>query len=136
MPENVKALVVDDEERFRANLVKLLGLNSIDAFGVGSGEEAVAELRINPYDVVVLDMKMPGLTGKGTLKAIRDIGSQAKVIILTGHATVNDAVEMINIGAYDYLLKPCKTDKLVKMIREAHEKKRQEKAGAGSDAGK
>lgn len=116
-------LVIDDEERFGANLVKILGAHAITAKAVTSGENALAELAQVPYDVILLDMKMPGLSGTATLKKIREQECRAKVIVLTGHASVDDAVELINLGAYDYLLKPCATDKLLKMISLAFEQK-------------
>lgn len=121
MPTRV--LIVDDEERFGANLVKLLAANEVPARHVLSGEEALTETGRESYDVILLDMKMPGLSGKETLAALRQARCPARVVILTGHASVDDAVELINMGAYDYLLKPCKTDQLLKMISLAHDQK-------------
>jgi len=68
-------------------------------------------------------MKMPGLSGKDVLKRLREAKVPSKVVVLTGHASVDDAVELINMGAYDYLLKPCKTEQLVKMISLAFEQR-------------
>ncbi len=118
-----KVLVVDDEERFGANMVKILDANGIKARHAKDGEEALAEAGRKGYDVILLDMKMPGLSGKDVLKKLREAKNPAKVVVLTGHASVDDAVELINMGAYDYLLKPCQTEQLVKMISLAYEQR-------------
>ncbi|MBN2140827.1 MAG: response regulator [Desulfovibrionaceae bacterium] len=129
MTLETSVLVVDDEERFSSNMVKLLQVNKIKAKAVNSGEAALKDVAENQYDVILLDVKMPGLTGTATLKRLREAGCSAKVIVLTGHASVDDAVELLNTGAYDYLLKPCKTEKLLKMIGMAHEQKMMEDKG-------
>lgn len=118
-----KVLVVDDEERFGANMVKILEANGIKARHALNGEEGLAEAGRKSYDVILLDMKMPGLSGKDVLKRLREAKIPSKVVVLTGHASVDDAVELINMGAYDYLLKPCKTEQLVKMISLAYEQR-------------
>jgi|MTBAKSStandDraft_2_1061841.scaffolds.fasta_scaffold00002_250 DNA-binding response OmpR family regulator len=118
-----KVLVVDDEERFGANMVKILEANGIKARHAADGEEGLAEAARKSYDVILLDMKMPGLSGKDVLKRLREAKVPSKVVVLTGHASVDDAVELINMGAYDYLLKPCKTEQLVKMISLAYEQR-------------
>lgn len=124
METRTRILVVDDEERFGRNMVKILEANGLRAFAVESGEEALDEMAKAQFDVVLLDMKMPGLGGRNTLKEIRRSGYRCEVVILTGHASVNDAVELLNEGAYDYLLKPCKTEKLLKMISLADEQRK------------
>ncbi len=121
MATKIKVLVVDDEERFGQNMVKILEANGLEAKAVESGEDALDELAAAHFDVVLLDMKMPGLGGRNTLKEIKRNGYQSEVVVLTGHASVNDAVDLLNEGAYDYLLKPCKTEKLLKMIGLANE---------------
>lgn len=112
-------LVVDDEEHFRDNMVKLLGLEGIAAASVASGEEALQRLAASTYDVVLLDARMPGLSGVGTLKRLRKAGCTSKVIVITGHASLDDARELLDLGAYDYLLKPVRTETVVAKIREA-----------------
>lgn len=122
MSETIRVLVVDDEEDFRNNMVKLLGLTpAIVAHAVGGGAEALEYLAANPCDVVLLDVKMPGMTAHGTLEGIRKKGYPVEVVILTGHASVDDAVELMNLGAFDYLLKPCSTKEILKKITWAHE---------------
>lgn len=118
-----KVLVVDDEERFGQNMVKILEANGLKARHAADGEEALAEAARKPYDVILLDMKMAGLSGKEVLRRLGEARNPAKVVVLTGHASVDDAVELINMGAYDYLLKPCQTEQLVKMISLAYEQR-------------
>ncbi|MBU1230620.1 MAG: response regulator [Proteobacteria bacterium] len=130
MPELTKVLVVDDEKRFADNMAKLLEVNGLLAEKVYSGEEALKELHRHDYDVVLLDMRLPGLTGKGTLERLREAEVAAKVIVLTGHASTDDAVELLRLGAFDYILKPCKTEKILELIDRAHRKKLEdERAG-------
>lgn len=118
-----KVLVVDDEDRFRANLVKLLSLKGVDADGAASGEEAIAEATERGYDVILLDVRMPGMGGVEAMKRLKAAGVKAQVIFLTGHASVDDAVDGLQLGAFDYLLKPCATDILLEKIATAHERK-------------
>ncbi len=126
MSEPTKVLVVDDEKRFADNMARLLEVNGLQAGKVYSGEEALAELGRSAYDVVLLDMRLPGLTGKGTLERLRQAGVSAKVIVVTGHASADDAAELIRLGAFDYILKPCKTEKILDLIDRARRKKQEE----------
>jgi Response regulator containing CheY-like receiver, AAA-type ATPase, and DNA-binding domains len=126
-----KVLVVDDEERFGQNMVKILEANGLKARHAADGEEALAEAARKPYDVILLDMKMAGLSGKEVLRRLGEARNPAKVVVLTGHASVDDAVELINMGAYDYLLKPCKTDELLRMISLAFEQRQVEQRNLG-----
>lgn len=124
----ISVLVVDDEKRFRENMVVLLSARGFQVDEAGDGREALDKTAQKRFDVVVLDMKMPGLSGPALLKALRDAGVDAEVLVLTGHASVDDAVELIRFGAADYLLKPCSTDELAAKILTAHER-RQVKQG-------
>jgi DNA-binding NtrC family response regulator len=118
-----RILLVDDEERFRTTLCKLLGVRGIPVASVGSGEEALAELRSRPYDVILLDVRMPGMNGIEVLAEIKKINPSLEVIILTGHASVDAAADIMKLGGYDYLLKPCSVDELMDKIDGAHERK-------------
>jgi len=118
-----RLLLVDDEERFRTTLSKLLGVRGIPVAAVGSGEEALEELRSKPYDVILLDVRMPGMNGIEVLAEIKKINPALEVIILTGHASVDAAVDIMKLGGYDYLLKPCSVDELMDKIDGAHERK-------------
>lgn len=130
MDGRTRVLVVDDEQRFAANLVKLLGIHGIDAEAVFSGEEALPRLKESEYHVVLLDVRLSGLTGQATLERLRQGGVSAKVIALTGHASADDALELIRLGAFDYLLKPCPTERLLEVIGKARARYDEERAGA------
>ena len=118
-----KVLIVDDEERFRTTLHKLLAVRNIDAAHVGSAREAFSEIANNDYDVILLDVKMPEMDGIQALGRIKRENPQIEVIILTGHASVDAAIEIMKLGGYEYLLKPCAIDELVGKIESAWERK-------------
>jgi DNA-binding NtrC family response regulator len=88
-----------------------------------SGREALEKLEKNGVDVVILDVKMPGMDGIETLREIKKIHPLVEVIMLTGHATVETAVEGMRLGAFDYLMKPCEIEELLAKVAEAKEKK-------------
>ncbi len=123
MDPKPKLLLVDDEERFRTTTSKLLGVRGFETFSVGNAKEALDELRKTDYDVVVLDVRMPGMTGIEALAEIKRIRPGVEVIILTGHASVDAAVEIMRLGGYEYLLKPCPMDDLTDKIEAAFERK-------------
>lgn len=123
MQSKPKVLIVDDEERFRTTLRKLLTVREIDAADVGSAQEAFTELEQKEYDVILLDVKMPGMNGIEALGKIKKQRPEVEVIILTGHASVDAAVEIMKLGGYEYLLKPCPIDELAGKIESAWERK-------------
>ncbi len=129
MTTRIRVLVVDDEPRFRENLVRLLALQGFDAASAPGGHEALAILRENRFDVAVVDMKMPVMDGMETLRGIRLISDAPACIILTGHVCMDDAVEGMRCGAAEYLLKPCSTDDLAERICRAYERRREHTAG-------
>ena len=123
MSSKPKILIVDDEERFRTTLGKLLGIKGLDVHTLGSGKEALEELRQTSYDVILLDVKMPEMSGIEVLAEIKKINHYLEVIILTGHASVDVAVEIMRLGGYEYLLKPCPLEELMDKIDSAYERK-------------
>jgi len=117
-------LVVDDEGDFLETLINRLKRRKITATGCASGEEAVRLVRETPFDVVVLDIKMPGgMDGIQTLREIKKIRREAEVILLTGHASLETSMEGMEHGAYDYLLKPIKLEDLLEKLAQALERK-------------
>jgi DNA-binding NtrC family response regulator len=119
-----RALVVDDEVDFLETLVNRLGKRNIDTTGVRSGEEAVEVMKKKLFDVVILDIKMPGgMDGIETLREIKKLQPLAEVILLTGHASVETSIEGMKQGAFDYLLKPIKLEELITKMAQAFEKK-------------
>jgi DNA-binding NtrC family response regulator len=118
-----RILIVDDEERFRLTLAKLLKVRELDVTTLGSGPEALEALKQEQYDVIVLDVRMPGMDGIETLAEIKKLNPNIEVIILTGHASVDAAVDIMKLGGYDYLLKPCSVEELIDKIDAAFERK-------------
>ena len=118
-----RALLVDDEEEFLKTLVKRLSKRNIKAEGVGNGEEALMILDRNPMDVVVLDVRMPGMDGIEVLRVIKKKYPLIEVVMLTGHASMEVAIEGMEIGAFDYLMKPVDIDELVYKLQDAYKKK-------------
>ena len=117
-------LIVDDEEDFLETIIKRLNKREVDASGARSGEEALELLKGKTFDVVILDVKMPGgMDGIEALREIKKIQPLAEVLLLTGHASVETSIEGMKLGAFDYLLKPIKLDELLKKIAQAIEKK-------------
>ncbi len=118
-----KILLVDDEEIFADNMAKLLQSRNYKVTAVYNGESAVKALEKEKFDVVVLDLKMPGMNGIATLKEIKKLGLFTETLLLTGHGSVDAAVEAIRLGAYDFLNKPCDIDDLIEKIEGAGRKK-------------
>jgi DNA-binding NtrC family response regulator len=120
----MRVLVVDDEEPFRILMESELGRMGHAVQCVKSGEEALQALAAHDVEVVLLDLKMPGLGGMETLKRMREAGVAAEVIILTGHPDIDDAIQAMKLGAYDYLTKPARLAEVEEVLRRAAEKKR------------
>jgi DNA-binding NtrC family response regulator len=119
-----KLLLVDDEERFRETLSKRLTETGYEVKGVTNGMEALDLLAYENFDVVILDIQMPGMSGIETLTEIRSRHIGVEVIMLTGHGDVSSAVEGMRLGAYDYLMKPHEYEYLVVKIQEAYKVKK------------
>ena len=118
-----RILLVDDEERFRTNLRKMLTVEGFEVGEAESGPKALEELALQAYDVILLDMRMPGMDGLTTLAAIKERHPGPEVIILTGHASVDTAAEIIRLGAAEYLLKPCPIEEVIAKIETAYDRK-------------
>jgi DNA-binding NtrC family response regulator len=119
-----RIMVVDDEVDFLETVVNRLQKRQLNATGVTSGEEAVALLKEELFDVIILDIKMPGgMDGIETLREIKRIQPLIEVILLTGHASVETSIEGMKLGAFDYCLKPIKFEELLQKMAAAFEKK-------------
>ena len=121
--EKMKIMLVDDEERFLTTTQKLLTKKGIDVVTAASGTEALEVLKGRHIHVVILDVKMPGMDGNETLKQIKTHFPLVEVIMLTGHATVESAIDGLKSGASDYLMKPTDINELIKKATEAFEKR-------------
>jgi len=118
-----RVLLVDDETVFTDNMSKLLTSRGYRVTAVNSGDTAMRVLDEEDFDVVVLDLQMPGMDGITTLKEIKKLGLFTETLILTGHGAIDTAMEAVKLGAYDYLTKPCEIDELVAKIEGAWVKK-------------
>lgn len=121
----IKLLLVDDEKPFLDTITKRLEKRDLTVSAVYSGEDALKELKKNKtIEVVILDVKMPGMDGIQTLAEIKKSFPLVEVIMLTGHATVESAIEGMQLGAFHYLMKPCDIDTLIAKATDAAAKKR------------
>lgn len=119
MAETRKVLVVDDEEIVRLSHMRTLAGQSCDVEAARGGEEALEKMRNGPADVVLLDLRMPGMDGLTALKVIKEKWPATEVVIITGYPSVVTAREAVRLGAFDYLAKPVDPDKVVAVANEA-----------------
>lgn len=120
MSEKIKVLMVDDEEQFRSTTSKILSRKGYETTLASSGEEAIEILKKSEQDVVVLDIKMPGMDGHEALSRIKEMRPDIQVIMLTGHGTMDSARESLKSKAFEYLNKPCDIDLLAAKINDAY----------------
>ena len=122
MKADAAVLVVDDDDAFRGALVAELTRMEFRATGVATADEAVRHVAAHEPDVALLDLRLGGASGLDVLRRIRETSPSTDVIILTGHGTIDTAIEAIRLGAFDYLAKPCPLDELDVRIRKALER--------------
>ncbi|TKB10393.1 response regulator [Desulforhopalus sp. IMCC35007] len=120
---HAKVLLVDDEEDFTDALSKRLEARNLKVKTVNRGEDAVQMVDEHSFDVIILDLSMPGMDGLETLQRIKENHPDAEIIILTGHASVQSSVKAMKIGAEDLLEKPVDITALLHKIEEAHKKR-------------
>jgi DNA-binding NtrC family response regulator len=123
MNRPIRLLVVDDEKRFVETLAKRLNARGVHAEGAHSGPEALQILAKSPFDVALLDVRMPGMDGIETLREIKKLQPLLQVIMLSGNASINAAVEGMRLGAFEYLLKPAGLDEVLAKVEEAFNRK-------------
>ena len=117
--DGLRLLFVDDEEELVSAVIERLEIRGIHGVGVTSGEEALRRLAEEPFDVVLLDVKMPGLSGIDVLRAIRRSHPATKVILMTGHGSAEDAEVGLRLGAAACLQKPVELDAMLEAARAA-----------------
>ena len=115
----LRVLIVDDEDELVSALAERLSLRGFQADGVTTGTEALTYLADKPCDVVLLDVKMPGIGGLEVIRRIKEEQPNLQVILLTGHSSAQDAEKGMQLGAFDYLMKPVKIEELVTVLRSA-----------------
>ena len=118
-----RLLLVDDEKDFVKQLADRLVLREFDVFQAYSGKQAVEKINSALFDVVILDVAMPEMDGIETLKQIKIKAPITEIIMLTGHGTVETAIDGMKLGAFDYLKKPTDIEELVKKVNSAHSRK-------------
>ncbi len=118
-----KVLLVDDEEDFLSTLSQRLKVRDLDVTGATCGEEALELVEEKTFDIIVLDLAMPGMDGLETLKTIKDKHPDAEIIMLSGHGTVKTSTEAMKLGADDFLEKPVDIKELLNKIDEASHKR-------------
>jgi len=117
----IKLLLVDDEIKFLKSIAQRLELKDFDVTTASTGQEAIAAAEKDLFDVAVVDFQMPGMDGTQVLEALKDRHRYLEIIMLTGHASIDSAVESTKLGAFKYLEKPYDFEKLVEVIKEAYE---------------
>jgi len=119
----INLLIVDDEEQFLNSIKKSLEVREFNVTTVNRGEKAIKAARENPIDIALVDLKMPGIDGEETLKELKKEHKWMEIVILTGHGSVDSAVECTKSGAYKYLQKPCKLDELLETLKDAYQQR-------------
>jgi len=132
-PTEPRVLLVDDELDFLDSLQQRLRLRGLPTFTAASGLEALETLRREDVDVVVLDVRMPGMDGIETLRRIKEGHPRVEVVMLTGHADLETSLEGMRFGFFDYLTKPVKVDLLIEKIREAYRRGSGERVEGGAE---
>lgn len=120
---NERVLLVDDEVEFVETLAERMRTRGMDVDTSTSADEAIAKAEAHAFDVIILDLKMPGMDGLQALEAIKAKRPEMQVILLTGHATLDKGIEAMKLGATDFLEKPADLEELTEKIKKAQTKK-------------
>jgi DNA-binding NtrC family response regulator len=128
--ERIRLLIVDDEVRFIEALSRRLGLRDFDVTAVTSGKEALKTAEQQEFDLAIVDLKMPEMSGERLLGILKQRDPSIEVVMLTGHGSIDSAVNCTKLGAFCYLQKPCETDELLRVLREAYQKRLETKLQA------
>ena len=134
MGHQIKLLIVDDEEQFLHAIAKRLRKRDFEVETATNGPDAIELARTSKFDIAILDLKMPKMDGKDVLKALRDEHAFLEIIILTGHGSLESAVELTKLGAFGYLPKPHELEDLIQHIKDAYQARLEKKFA--SDAGR
>ena len=116
---DIQVLIVDDEEELALTIAERLEIRGIRTQTASDGDQALNLIKTQLPDVVVLDLMMPGIGGLEILKQIKLLDHNIPVILLTGYGSKERSIEGMNLGAFDYVLKPCNLDDLITKIQEA-----------------
>jgi DNA-binding NtrC family response regulator len=133
MSEKIKLLIVDDEEAYVESMAKRLEIRGFEVRVATRGAEAIDEARMEQFDLALLDLKMPGMDGKEVLEILKKEDKYIEVVILTGHGSVDSAVDCTKLGAFGYLPKPYELEKLLDTLRQAYQAKMEKKFKANQE---
>lgn len=121
MEKLIKLLIVDDETRFLQAIATRLSRRGFDVRTSENGVDAIKLARVEKFDLALLDLRMPGMDGGEVLRVLKEEHEFLEAIILTGHGSLESAVELTKLGAYSYLPKPYELDKLIEVLKGAYE---------------
>lgn len=121
MSDKIKLLIVDDEIKFLDSISRRLEMRGFDVTKASDGQKALEAARQASFDLALLDLKMPGLNGQQVLEMLKKEHKYLEVIILTGHGSMDSAVECTKLGAFGYLPKPYELTKLLGVLRDAYQ---------------
>lgn len=127
MSEKIKLLIADDEVDFLNSIAKRLEMRDFEVTKAVNGEEAVKAAENDKYDLALLDLKMPGMDGTQVLEILKREHSYIEVVILTGHGSLESAVECTKLGAFGYLPKPYEFEKLIETLKDAYQERMKKK---------
>jgi len=127
MEHVIKLLIVDDETRFLNAIAQRLTKRGFDVRTAENGEDAIRLARSEKFDIALLDLRMPGMDGGEVLRVLKEEHEFLEAIILTGHGSLESAVELTKLGAFSYLPKPYELDKLIQVLREAYQARLEKK---------
>lgn len=121
MERKIKLLIVDDEIQFLDSIAQRLEMRGFDVTKAANGQDALQAAENDRFDIALLDLKMPGIDGKQVLESLKKDHKFLEVIILTGHGSIDSAVECTRLGAFDYLPKPYELESLLDVLKRAYE---------------
>ena len=127
MEEKIKLLIVDDEVKFLDSIARRLELRDFNVTKAINGKEAVDAARSEKFDLALIDLKMPGMDGRQVLEILKSEHNFLEAIILTGHGSLESAVECTKLGAFGYLPKPYELEQLIEKLKEAYQVRLQRK---------
>ena len=130
MKDLIKLLIVDDEVKFLETLARRLEMRGFDVTTAVNGDEALATAKKEKFDLALVDLKMPGMDGDELLARLKAHHKYLEVIILTGHGSLDSAVDCTKLGAFGYLPKPYEIDKLTETLMEAYQARLNKKFAA------
>ncbi len=130
MESSIRLLIVDDETRFLSAISHRLSRRGFEVRTAENGEEAIALARAEKFDIALLDLRMPGMDGGEVLRVLKEEHDFLEAIILTGHGSLESAVELTKLGAFSYLPKPYELEKLIQVLKEAYQARLKRKFAA------